>query len=135
MEQESPTTVVAPQEQPAPTSAFGPAPTATPPPPAETYLPPVSSAPAQKQGWKTWLAGGLAAAVFGVGGFFGIQAVTHHSGNTATTAAANGTAGRGFPGAGGGPGGAGGGFGGGAGRGAFGTIKSINGSSLTLSTF
>src|SRR5580704_11504021 len=112
MEQESPTAVIAPDE---PTSAFGSAPAT----PTEAYLPQTPS-PAQKQGWKTWLAGGLAAAVFGVGGFFGIQAVTHHSGTSAATAAsANGPGGRGFPGGGGGPGGFGGG-------GAFGTIKSIS---------
>ncbi len=90
-----------------------------------SYLPP-TTAPAQaapRQPLKTWLAGGLAAAVFGIGGFFGIQALTNHSHSTTT---ANGVAG--FPG--------------GGGRGAFpdgrggtqGTIKDISGSTLTLTT-
>ncbi len=106
-----------PLEAEAANSAFG-----TPPPSPDTGYPP-TAAPKPHQGWKTWLAGGLAAAVFGVGGFFGIQAVTSHA-HASTTA--TGPGGGAFPG--GGPGGAG--F---PGRGGtFGTVKAITGSTLTL---
>jgi len=73
---------------------------------------------------RAWIAGGVAAAVLATGGFFGVQAVASH-----TKSAASATAG---PGGGFG----GGGFGGGGpgGGGTVGTIKSINGSSLVVTT-
>ncbi|MDQ6614474.1 MAG: DUF5666 domain-containing protein [Actinomycetota bacterium] len=99
-------------------SAFGPPPD----PPAATSLAgspePHSMGPSRR----TWLAGGLAAALFGIGGLFGIQAVTHHSHATAA-ARGPGFGGGGFPG---------GGFGGGV-VGTFGSIRSISGTTLTLS--
>jgi hypothetical protein len=73
------------------------------------------AAPAGKAGLKTWLTAGLVAAAFGLGGFFGIQALTHHTPATASSSLP-------LPGAGGFPGGGG----------TFGTISAIGSSNLTI---
>ncbi len=46
-------------------------------PAADTSVRPAATASPPRQGLTTWLAGGLAAAVCGLGGFFGIQALTN----------------------------------------------------------
>ena len=76
---------------------------------------------------RAWIAGGVAAAVLAAGGFFGVDAIASHTKSVASAAANGGPGGQG--GFGGGQGGAPGGRGG-----VFGTIKAIDGPSLTLTT-
>ena len=76
---------------------------------------------------RAWIAGGVAAAVLAAGGFFGVDAIASHTKSVASAAASGGP---------GGQGGFGGGQGGGprGGGGVFGTIKAIDGPSLTVTT-
>jgi hypothetical protein len=76
-------------------------------------------------GWRArqWIGAGVAATVIAVGGVFGVSALASHTKSTAATTGAAGA-----------PGG-GAGFPGGAARGGlFGTVSSINGTSLVVST-
>jgi hypothetical protein len=84
--------------------------------------PPIQQ-PARTSRTRTWIAGGVAAAVLATGGFFGVDAIASHTKAVASSSA------RGGPG--------GGGFGGGGqgfGDGVFGTIKSISGTSFVVTT-
>jgi len=78
--------------------------------------PDLSPRPGPTASLRTWVTGAVAAAVFGVGGFFAVQALTTHYASatviTGSTGGGGGGRGGGFPGRGPGAGGsgAGGGF-------------------------
>lgn len=73
---------------------------------------------------KSWIAGGVAAAVLGVGGFFAVGALASHTKSATSLTTGGGGGAPGFGPGGGGPGGGG----------VSGVLTSVNGSNLTITT-
>ncbi len=70
------------------------------PPGAVTGQDPPANEPAPRSRTRVWIAGGVAAAVLAVGGFFGVDAIASHTTSVASASARGGPGGGGFGGGG-----------------------------------